>query len=38
MGLDELVKTLDKDDFDSLKKEITVKWKYLIKKLPYPHE
>ena len=29
MGLDDLVKTLNEDDFDLLKKELPDKWEYL---------
>ena len=38
MGLEELVKTLDNDDFDILKKQFPNKWEYLNKKLAYPYE
>ena len=36
--MDELVKTLDEDDFIILKKEFPDKWQYLNKKLAYPYE
>ena len=38
MGLDELAKTLDKDDFQILGKDFPDKWEYLNKKLSYPYE
>ena len=37
-GLDRLVKNLDEDDFEILKKEFSNKWQYLNKKLAYPYE
>ena len=36
--MDSLVKNLDEDDFKILKKEVSDKWHYLNKKLPYPYE
>ena len=37
-SLDNLVKNLDEDDFEILKKEFPDKWQYLNKKLAYPYE
>ena len=37
-SLDKLVKNLDVDDFQILKKEFPVKWQFLKKKLAYPFE
>ena len=37
-GFEELVKTLDNEDFEILKKEFPDKWNYLQKKLAYPYE
>ena len=37
-GLDSLVKNLDEDDFEILKKEFPDEWQYLNKKLAYPYE
>ena len=37
-SLDKLVKNLDKDDFEILKKEFSDKWQYLNKNLAYPYE
>ena len=37
-GLDSLVKNLDEDVFEILKKEFPDKWQYLNKKLAYPYE
>ena len=37
-SLDKLVKNLDGDDFEILKKEFPDKWQYLNKKLPCPYE
>ena len=37
-SLDKLVKNLDEDDFEILKKEFPDKWQYLNKKLAYPYE
>ena len=37
-GLDSLVKNLDGNDFEILKKEFPDKWQYLNKKLAYPYE
>ena len=36
--MDNLVKILDEDDFNTLKKEFLDKWQYLNKKLAYPYE
>ena len=38
MGLDELVKKLDNDDFNILKTEFPDTWQNLNKKLAYPNE
>ena len=37
-SLDKLVKNLDEDDFEILKKEFHDKWQYLNKKLAYPYQ
>ena len=37
MGLVELVETLDRDDFDILKKKFPDEWEYLNKTLAYPY-
>ena len=37
-SLDKLVKSLDTDDFNILKKNFPDKWQYLIKKLAYPYQ
>ena len=37
-SLDKLVKNLDEDDFEILKKEFPDKWQFLNKKLAYPYE
>ena len=37
-SLGSLVKTLDNDDFKTLKEEFPDKWEYLIEKLAYPYE
>ena len=37
-GLDDLVRTLDSDDFNLLKKKIPDKWEPLNKKLAYPYD
>ena len=38
MGLNVLVKTIDKVDLNDLKREFSDKWKNLDKKLAYPYE
>ena len=38
MGLEELVKNLDNDDFNFLKKEFPDKWQFLHKKTSYPND
>ena len=38
MGLDDLVETLEKDDFNILKKQFSDKWEYLNKNSSCPHD
>ena len=38
IGLDDLVKTIDSEDLENLKRNFRDKWEYLNKKSAYPYE